>query len=166
MSASEPPSGPPPDSGRKVDGTFAPGHKKLGGKKPGSRHKATRIFDAVMAKGMKDAAAKLSAAVAQGEPWAVSLVARPMLPKRIDLIDEPVETRAPTTASEAMTALAQIYAKVAGGTLDFEAAQALTMPLQMFVSAASVAKLEHEIAEARETIAKLRDEIERMRRSP
>jgi hypothetical protein len=163
----EPSSGAPSNNGRKPDGTFGAGntfgHK---GKPKGVRHRATKVFDAVMVKGIKDAAKNLSAAVATGEPWAVTLIARSMLPKRIDLIDEPVETRAPVTAAEAVEALAEIYAGVASGTIGFEAAKALTAPLQTFVSATNVAKLESEVAEARETIAKLKAEIETMRRSP
>jgi hypothetical protein len=167
MSDPPEPSSGPANTGRNLDGTFAKGsHHNPAGKPMGVRHRATKIFDAAMAGGMKDAAAKLKAAVAAGEPWAVQLVARPMLQKRLDLIDEPVETRAPTTAAEAVVALAEIYAKVADGTIDFEAVQALTAPLQMFISATNVARLEQEVAEAREIIARLQAEVERMRRSP
>ena len=168
---SEAPGDAPSNSGRMVDGRFAPGHQKLGGKKVGSRHRATKIVDDIIFKNMKGMTAVLarrrwpaSRGLLQA---ALKSKIKGMLPKqRSDLMDEPVETRPPPTAGEAVVALAEIYAKVASGAIDFDATQALVAPLQAFITATNVATLEREVAEARETIAALRAEIDLMRRQP
>ena len=150
-----------------MDGRFAPGHQKLGGKKVGSRHRATKIVDDIIFKNMKGMTAVLAEKALAGEPWALQAALNGMLPKqRSDLMDEPVETRPPSTAGEAVVALAEIYAKVASGAIDFDATQALVAPLQAFITATNVATLEREVAEARETIAALKAEIDLMRRQP
>ena len=57
---SEAPGDAPSNSGRMVDGRFAPGHQKLGGKKVGSRHRATKIVDDIIFKNMKGMTAVLA----------------------------------------------------------------------------------------------------------
>jgi hypothetical protein len=151
------------NGGRSVDGRFAPGHKKLGGNVVGSRHRATKVVDAIMFHNIKPIITLLTQKALAGEPWAVQLVAKSTLPKRLDLIDEPMPTPAPSTAAEAAKALSEIYARVASGALDIEAAQALTLPLQALIAAHNVAVLERQVAEARETIERLMAEIQQMK---
>jgi hypothetical protein len=148
-----------------TDGTFSPGNTfGVKGKPKGVRYRATKIYDALAAKNTKAIASLLFEKAAAGEPWAIQLIAKPMLPKRLDLVDEPVETPAPATAAEAARALAAIYSGVASGTIDLEAAQAMTAPLQALISATSVAALEAQVAEARETIERLKAEVETLRK--
>ena len=72
---------PPSNAGRKKDGTFAPGYRaNPGGKKPGTRHRATLMAERLLD---KDAAAILKTLVEKakaGEPWAARFVAERIIP--------------------------------------------------------------------------------------
>jgi hypothetical protein len=72
----------PVDNGRNLDGTFASGHKGLGGRPLGSRSKATAMLDAIMHKNIPAIADKLVTAAKRGEHWAVNLALKDQMPGR------------------------------------------------------------------------------------
>src|SRR5215467_3257321 len=73
----------PVNAGRGQDGRFRKGFSgNPKGMLKGTRHRATRIVDAIMFENLKPIATVLAERARAGEPWAVIAVTRGMLPKR------------------------------------------------------------------------------------
>jgi hypothetical protein len=99
----------------------------------------------------------------RGDPFLQSLFVRHLLP-RSRLNPEPDEVEKPKTAREAAERLAEIYATIASGALDFDTAATMISALQAFITGFKVAELEQRAIEMREEIARLRAEAEEMGR--
>jgi hypothetical protein len=114
----EPPSGeqPPIDTGRKKDGTFAPGHKSTGGRPLGARSKATAMLDAVLFKNMKAATDVLVREALAGQHWALTLMLRDQMPRRVVSFALPKLA----SAADAPAAIREVLERVAEGGLTVE----------------------------------------------
>jgi hypothetical protein len=112
----EPPSGdtPPENTGRKPDGTFAPGNRaNPRGKPKGARSRATAMLDAIMAKNVPDIAKKLIEAAKNGQPWAVQLALKDQMPGRIT----PFELPKIDTVADVPNATKAVLEEIAAGRL-------------------------------------------------
>jgi hypothetical protein len=113
----EPPSGePPPDSGRNVDGTFKAGHKKTGGRKLGTRSKATLMLEALLAKNMKKIGDVLIREAKAGQHWAVKFAIASQLPPARER-PIPFDKLKLDTAADVPSAIRQVLDMMADGTL-------------------------------------------------
>jgi hypothetical protein len=113
----DPPSGDPPlSSGRKADGTFAPGNKagKGYGRPLGARGKATAMLDAIMHKNVPDIAKKLVEAAKNGEHWAVTLALKDQMPGRAGT---PFELPPIDSAADLPAAAKSVLEQMASGRL-------------------------------------------------
>jgi hypothetical protein len=161
----EPPSGddPPFDSGRKADGRFGPGnHVGSQGRPKGARSKATAMLDAVMLKNTKKIADILVAKATAGEPWAVTLTMKAMLPTRSRRVADPIDRQPVASVEEAASRIADIVARMEAGGLDLDEGTVLVAALQGYMGARSIAELEREAAEMRQEIAELQAVVAQM----
>ncbi|MGV2495046.1 DUF5681 domain-containing protein [Pelagerythrobacter aerophilus] len=103
----------PKDTGRKSDGTFAPGNT-LGGRPPGSRNKTTLAIEALL-EGEHEALTRAAIGKAlEGDTTALRLCLDRLAPPRKD---SPVSFGLPQikTAEDAVTASSALLAAVAAG---------------------------------------------------
>lgn len=103
----------PTKNGRKPDGTFAPGNR-LGGGKPGARHKVTRAMEALL-EGQHEALTKKAIDMALGgDTTALRLCLDRLVPVRKDA---PVSFALPPvkTAADAVAASSALLEAVANG---------------------------------------------------
>ena len=103
----------PKDSGRKTDGTFAPGNS-LGGRKPGSRNKTTLAVEALL-EGEHEALTRAAIDKAlEGDSAALRLCLDRIAPARKD---SPVMFSLPeiATVEDAVSASSALLKAVAGG---------------------------------------------------
>ncbi|WP_238401665.1 DUF5681 domain-containing protein [Altererythrobacter sp. C41] len=103
----------PKDTGRKSDGTFAPGNT-LGGRPPGSRNKTTLAIEALL-EGEHEALTRAAIGKAlEGDTTALRLCLDRLAPPRKD---SPVSFDLPPikTAEDAVTASSAVLAAVAAG---------------------------------------------------
>lgn len=110
----------PNDSGRKADGTFAPGNA-LGGRTPGSRNRVTLAVEALL-EGQHEALTQAAIAKAlDGDTTALRLCLDRIAPARKDAaISFPLPPI--KTVEDAVTASSALLAAVAGGEVTLEEA--------------------------------------------
>jgi hypothetical protein len=123
---------PPGNTGRKQDGTFAPGHSgKPSGKPKGARHKATIMAEKLFAGDARDIVKKVVASAKAGEPWAVKLVIERIIPPAKD---RPTTLELPRMMSPAdlPDALARVVDAMAEGTLTPSEAAAIVATLEAY----------------------------------
>jgi hypothetical protein len=143
-------------------GRFLPGNKMSRGRPHGSRNRATLMIDALTFKNLKPIANVLVEKARAGEPWAVTLVTKGMLPRRAKSIDEPVERGAPVNTEEATQRVAEALQRLEAGSLGFDEARAVAEMAQAYVAVKNVAGLEQRSAEMLAEIESLRAEIARL----
>jgi hypothetical protein len=105
---------------------------------------------------------KRIAAEARGGDVATMKVFMHYLVPRTRVNPEPLETPAPKTTSEAAEQISALAAKIVGGALDLDTAQAAIAALNAFVQARNVSELERQGEEDRVEIARLRAELAEM----
>jgi hypothetical protein len=163
----DPSSDPPHESGRKADGTFAPGNKagKGYGRPLGARDKATQMVDKLLYSNVRGIAEVLVREARAGQHWAVKAAPGPMLPWRSRKVSDPVEQQPVATVEEAAERFADILARMEVGSLDLDEGATLISGLQAFMGARSIAELEREAVEMRQEIIDLRAMVEEMTRT-
>ena len=140
--------------------TFKPGQSgNPAGYPKGHPHKVTvqlkKIIDAAPPTITRD----ILADAKRGDSLSRSLFARHFLP-RVRINHAPVELPPIANAGDAAEAMRKLAEDVAKGTLDFEAAAAITAPLQAFVQATNVAALELRLEEALQQIQRLQGVVD------
>jgi hypothetical protein len=142
--------------------TFKPGVSGNPAGKPKGPHKVAKELHRIISAASPGLTRSILADAKKGDSLSRSLFARHFLPKtRINLEPLP-ETPLVTNAEEAAARLAEISAKVASGELDFEAAAAITAPLQAYIGAINVATLEAKFEAALEQIERLQATVDQL----
>jgi hypothetical protein len=108
-----------------------------------------------MAKNLKIIADVFVAAAKAGEPWAVTLALRGMLPKRLHLVDEPIDRPPLSTVDGAVGRIAETVAGIETGALGLDEAAALIQGAQAFVAAKAQGVLEQKVADLQSTVERL-----------
>jgi hypothetical protein len=164
----EPPEGDDPinngakTADRGAHGRFAPGNKASPGKPKGARHRASQMLDALTFKSVRGIAETLVAKANAGEPWAVTLVLRNMLPARSRIVSSPIDRQPVASVEEAASRIADIVARMEAGSLDLDEGASLVAALQGYMGARSIAELEREAVEMRQQIAELQAVVAQM----
>jgi hypothetical protein len=107
--------GDPTNTGRKPDGTFAPGNRgNPAGKPKGARHKTTVMLEKIMADGAEDVVHAMLKAAREGDVQAGKIILDRVVPVRKG---RPLEIALPevTTAAGVLRALGEVVAAMACG---------------------------------------------------
>jgi hypothetical protein len=125
----------------------------------GTKHKLTRMKNALAAKEGPAILKDIASRAKQGDPHLQALFVRYLMP-RSKLVDDPVDRPPPSTTEEAVQRIADIVSRMERGDLDLDEGAALVTALQGYISGRSVAELEAEVLRLRETVARLQARVE------
>lgn len=134
----------PKINGRKTDGTFAEGNR-LGGRKPGSRHKVSLAIEALLEGEHEKLTRKAVELALEGDTVALRLCLDRLAPSRRDA---PVSIPLPPvrTATDAVTAGAAVLDAMAGGDLTPDEAGRVMAVLTAHKAMVTLGELEERIA--------------------